>query len=115
VPTKLFGVGEDLRAAQEAGLVTSGLLRAYIFIMEVSPAVTKLISTKVEVGRLDPIFEGASYLDRAVIMCERIRDRGLYDLVWVAGVETNPTRLYEPNEAVGWNTFKSDLATKLPS
>jgi hypothetical protein len=108
-----LGVGEDLRAAQEEKLIRQGLLRAYIFIMEVTPEVTKPVKAKVGAGRVDPVFDGASYLDRVAIMCERIRERGLYDLTWAAGVKKNPTELLEPAASVGWAVLKDALASHL--
>jgi hypothetical protein len=41
-------------------------------------------------GRPDPIFQGASYLDRVAIMCERMRYSGLYHLVWALGITRSP-------------------------
>lgn len=106
---EVFGIAEDLRAAQQAGLVNDRLVRAYVFLMEVTPAVTRPVGNVVRVGEADPIFAGASYLDRMAIMCERIREAGLYDLTWAVGVETNPTRIREPRESCGWVEFKAGL------
>ena len=106
---EVFGIAEDLREAQRHGLIPQGLVLAYVFLMEMTPEVTRPVGASVNAGQIDPIFEGASYLDRMAIMCERIREQGLYDVTWAIGVETNPTRLYEPRESCGWSEFKAGL------
>jgi hypothetical protein len=106
---EVFGIAEDLRLAQEHGLVREGLVRAYIFIMEVTPSVTKPIRINVAVGQPDPIFDGKTYLQRLAIMCERIRTAGLYDLTWAIGVKTNPTEYVELSPETGWDQFKEGL------
>lgn len=58
----------------------------------------------------DPVFDGASYLDRMSVLCERIRETGLYDLTWAIAATADPIGFYEPNPSVGWNRFKADLA-----
>lgn len=106
---EVFGIAEDLRKAQDHDLVPRRLVRAYVFLMEVSPAVTQPVRASVNAGTVDPVFEGASYLDRMAIMCERLRDQGLYDLVWAVGVKTDPVELHEPRDSCGWEEFKAGL------
>ena len=43
------------------------------------------------------------------IMCERMRDSGLYHLVWAVGVIREPVGFMEPSASVGWDRFASDL------
>lgn len=88
---EVIGVAEDLRHAQDAGLIDANLHRAYIFIMEVTPEVQQPVRVSVRAGSPDPVFQGASYLERMAIMCERLRDSGLYDLAWAVGVVRHPT------------------------
>lgn len=107
---EVLGVAEDLRLAQDRGLVHPGLKRAYVFVMEASPDVTVPVRSTVSAGHIDPAFQGASYLDRMGILCERIRDTGLYDMSWAIAAQDDPARFFEPNTAVGWERFAADLA-----
>ncbi len=106
---EVLGVGEDLRAAQAHGLVSRNLRRAYIFVMEATPSVLAPVKTRGVFGAVDPVFDGASYLDRMGIICERIRDAGLYDMTWAVAATTDPVDFYEPNPRVGWERFATDL------
>jgi len=75
----------------------------------VTPAALRPVKTGRPFGSPDIIFHGATYLDRVAIMCERMRDSGLYHLVWVLGVTPSPLGFAEPSTAVGWDRFASDL------
>lgn len=107
---EVIGVAEDLRRAQAASLVPSTLQRAYVFLMEMTPAVQKPVGVTVKAGTPDPAFENATYLDRMAIMCDRLRASGLYDMTWAVGVRRDPTDFVEPLETVGWTTFSAALA-----
>lgn len=106
---EVLGVGEDLRAAQEHGLVSPNLRRAYILVMEATATVLRPVSTRGIFGTPDPVFDGASYLDRMGIVCERIRDSGLYDMTWAVAATNDPIDFFEPNPHVGWERFATDL------
>jgi hypothetical protein len=60
-------------------------------------------------GNPDVIFHGKTYLDRVAIMCERMRNSGLYHLAWVIGVIREPVSFCEPSAEVGWDRFAADL------
>ena len=106
---EVIGAAQDLKRAQENGLLPRDLRRGYIFLMEVTPAVTTPVSVRTRVGEPDPEFIGAGYLDRMAIMCERLRDDRLYDMVWALGVIREPVGFVVPRESVNWDQFKSDL------
>lgn len=106
---EVFGIAEDARQAEEHGILPPNLRRAYIYLLEVTPRVLKPIGVGNPFGKPDPIFDGASYLDRVAIMCERMRDSGLYHLAWVLGVIREPVGFIEPSPAVGWDRFASGL------
>lgn len=108
---EVLGVGEDLRAAQEHGLVPRNLRRAYIFIMETTPEVLTPVGFRGSVGVPDDVFVTASYLDRMAILCSRIRQTGLYDMTWAIAACADPIGFYEPDPDVGWVRFKGDLAS----
>lgn len=106
---EVIGAAQDLKRAQEHGLLPPGMMRGYIFLMEVTPAVTVPINVRTRVGQPDPAFVGVGYLQRMAIMCERLRGDGLYDMAWALGVVREPVGFSEPSESVNWDRFKSDL------
>ena len=106
---EVFGIAEDARQAEEHGILPPKLRRAYIYLMEVTSAVKRPIDVGHPFGKPDPIFDQASYLDRMAIMCERMRDSGLYHLVWAVGVIRAPIGFMEPSANVSWDRFASDL------
>ena len=110
---EVFGIAEDARAAEAHGILPSGLLRAYIFVMGANDDSTRPVGVGNVVGTPDPVFDGASYLERMAIMCERMRDAGLYDLVWAVGVVEEPFSWFEPRASVGWDTFTRELESGL--
>jgi hypothetical protein len=67
----------------------------------------------VQLGTPDPVFAGASYMDRKAIMLTRMRDNGLYDLAWAVGVQEQPFAWFEPRPDVSWDRFTTDLRTLL--
>jgi hypothetical protein len=106
---EVFGIAEDARQAEAHGILPPNLRRAYVYLMEVTPAVQYPVGPGRPFGRTDPIFDQASYLDRMAIMCERMRDSGLYHLVWAVGVIREPVGFMEPSVNVGWDRFAADL------
>jgi hypothetical protein len=106
---EVFGIAEDARAAEEHGILPPGLLRAYIFVMGANDDSTRPIGMGPVVGKPDPVFDAATYLDRMAIMLERMRSTGLYHLVWAVGVVEEPFSWFEPRESIGWDAFVSGL------
>lgn len=106
---EVFGIAEDARQAEAHGILPPNLRRAYIYLMEITDAVQYPVKTGSMFGKPDPVFDRASYLDRVAIMCERLRDSGLYHLVWVVGVIRDPVGFMEPSASVGWDRFAADL------
>lgn len=110
---EMFGIAQDARAAEEHGLLPPNLLRAFIFIMGANDDSLRSVRTGRAVGVVDPVFDGASYMDRMAIMLERMRDDGLYHLAWALGVQEDPFGWFEPSPAVGWDRFSADLRQML--
>lgn len=107
---EVFGVAEDLRQAEKNGLLPATMRRAYVFIMGMTEDSTvPVIPQRVAVGHVDEAFEKASYLQRAALMCERMKNSGLYHMTWAVGVQDDPFRWEEPREAVGWQSFADGL------
>ena len=105
----VFGAAEDARQAANHGILPANLRRACIYLLEVTPSVGKPVNFGEPFGNPDMVFNGASYLDRLAIMCERMRDSGLYHLALVLGVTRDPIGFTEPSAEVGWDRFASDL------
>lgn len=106
---EVFGIAEDARQAELHGILPPNLRRAYIYLLEVTQAVMRPVGTGKPFGSPDIIFHGKTYLDRVAIMCERMRESGLYHLTWVIGVIRDPVGFFEPSAEVGWDRFSSDL------
>jgi hypothetical protein len=106
---EVFGIAEDARQAEARGILPPNLRRAYIYLMEVTPAVMYPVGNGRPYGKPDPIFDQTSYLERMAIMCGRMRDSGLYHLVWAVGVIRAPIGFMEPSLGVGWDRFAADL------
>jgi Restriction endonuclease XhoI len=106
---EVFGIAEDARQAEQHGVLPPNLRRAYIYLLELTPATQVPVQTGKPFGTPDTVFQGASYLDRVAIMCERVRDSGLYHLTWALGITRDPVGFAEPCAAVGWDRFAADL------
>jgi len=106
---EIFGMAEDSRQAEAHGLLPENMKRAYVFIMGITPNSTKPVTTANGVGAVDPAFRHASYLDRAAIMCERMRETHLFHLVWAIGVHDETLEYRETRPSVGWSRFAADL------
>lgn len=81
--------------------------------MEITPEAQKPVGARTRIGVPDPAFRGAGCVDRMAIMCERLREDGLYDMAWALGVTRNPTGFLEPRVTVGRNRFTMDLRRAL--
>lgn len=107
---EVFGVAEDLRQAERSPQLQATMRRAYVFVMGVTDESTAPRTTQqVAVGSVDKVFQDASYLDRAAIMCERMRETGLYHLTWAVGIQEEPFGWTEPLASVGWDAFSAGL------
>lgn len=108
-----FGIAEDAKQAEAHGILPPNMLRAYIFIMGESYESTRPVSGGSPFGWLDPVFESASYMERAAIMCRRVRETGLYQLTWMLAVAEYPFSWHEPDEDIGYERFLADLRAGL--
>lgn len=106
---EVFGVAEDARRAEAHGLLPKGLRRVYVFIMGITPESTRPVAIGHLIGKADPEFSGASYVQRTAIMCRRLRETGLYDMTWAVGVQEDPFAWHDPDPRVGWDRFASDI------
>ncbi|MEU8158844.1 PaeR7I family type II restriction endonuclease [Micromonospora parva] len=111
---EVFGIAEDARQAERHGILPANMRRAYIFVMGINPDSARPVGVGSPLGSPDPIFKGASYLQRTAIMCKRMRDSGLYHLTWAVGVTEEPFSWTEPDREVGWDRFVADLRRAFP-
>lgn len=54
---------------------------------------------------VDPVFKGASYLQRFETMCSRMLREKLYDAIWLVFVDTDKRKITEPVKALSFNNF----------
>ncbi|MER6093599.1 PaeR7I family type II restriction endonuclease [Streptomyces bluensis] len=107
---EVFGVAEDLRQAEERKLLPRTMRRAYVFVMGMTDESTAAVGApRVAAGEMDTVFTGASYFERAAIMCERMQETGLYHFAWAVGIREDPFGWSEPRDAVNWENFSRGL------
>lgn len=111
---EVFGMAQDARAAEEHGLLPAGLRRAYVFVMGANADSLRPVGVANVVGTPDPVFQGASYMQRMAITCRRMRDDGLFDLAWAVAVREDPFSWFEPDPDVGWDRFRADMGRGSP-
>jgi hypothetical protein len=116
---RMLGIAKDAQLAQMHDILPMSLRRAHLHLQELAPE---------EAGRQrsdDPqpseqpvhanesIVLGADRFRQGAKRCERMRDSGLYHLVWVVGVTRDPFGFTEPSPALRWDRFASDLRSCL--
>lgn len=90
--SRILGVAKDTQLAQREGLLPIRMRRAHVHIQE-----------------LTADERDGDLFTEAAIMCNRMRDIGLYHSVWTAGVTRDPLAFTEPTPALGWDRFGADL------
>jgi hypothetical protein len=103
------GIAEDARQAGLHGVLPPNLRRACIRLLEATPATQVPVRTGRPFGMPGPLFQGAPYLGRVAIMRERVRDSGLFHLVWAPGIIRSPAGFTEPSPAAGRDRFAAGL------
>lgn len=94
---RALGVAKDTQLAQLHGILPTSLRRAHVHVHECDAAPDSA----------GP--QGDSSLSAAVTTSQRMRDSGLYDLVWVVGITRDPLGFSEPADALSWARFAADL------
>ena len=106
-----LGNAVDLaRASGTGGRLAKAPWSGYVFVMEDGPASRKP-EKAVAGGDLDPVFFGASYLDRMAILCRRMVSAGLYTAAWVVATSSPPDFTWsEPDpQYSGFEQFSDSL------
>ena len=62
---------------------------------------------------IDPDFEGASYLDRFLLLCDRLRRKSLYQAVWLVFANPEDGVAYEPSSALTYDKFIANIVMAL--
>lgn len=62
---------------------------------------------------IDPDFEGASYLDRFLLLCDRLRRKSLYQAVWLVFANPEDGVAYEPSPALTYDKFIANIVMVL--
>jgi hypothetical protein len=109
---RVLGVAKDAQLAQMHGILPVNLCRAHVHLQELAPAGTGPEPTGQLSRTENAILRGADGFSRAATMCERMRDSGLYHLVWMFGVTRNPLGFTEPSPTLGWDRFAANLRSR---
>lgn len=59
------------------------------------------------------IFEGASYLDRFLLLCDRLRRKSLYQAVWLVFANPEDGVAYEPSTLLSYDKFIANIVMAL--
>lgn len=62
---------------------------------------------------VDPVFNGASYLDRFFILCDRLRRKSLYQAVWLVFADPERGVAYEPSPDLTYDKFIANIVMAL--
>lgn len=62
---------------------------------------------------IDPEFNGASYLKRLSVLCRRLLSEGLYQAVWIVGVDPEKGLIMEPEPDLTYEKFIASIASRL--
>lgn len=62
---------------------------------------------------IDPDFEGASYLDRFLLLCDRLRRKSLYQAVWLVFANPEDGVAYEPSTLLSYDKFIANIVMAL--
>lgn len=62
---------------------------------------------------VDPVFDGASYLDRFLILCDRLRRKSLYQAVWLVFADPERGVAYEPSPDLTYEKFMANIVMAL--
>ena len=81
-------------------------LLGYLFLLRDEPKVSRPVSNKEPHFEVDPAFKGASYAERAEILCRRLVLERLYDTACLLlSTSEEPTRITEPSEDLSFRRF----------
>lgn len=61
----------------------------------------------------DPVFNEASYLDRFLILCDRLRRKSLYQAVWLVFADPEIGVAYEPSSDLTYDKFIANIVMAL--
>lgn len=107
-----IGVACDAKTACDDNLMPSSIPPALCYVMivtdnEDSAATTRI--AKSDCLNYDPIYDGASYQDRARIFCERLRQKGLYQAVWLVVANPQTSEVTEPSPDLTYDKFLASI------
>jgi hypothetical protein len=113
-----IGSAVDLKAAKEKGLLPESFWNGYVFVMADTPESRSRVAVQGAASlHTDPVFDGASYLDRATILCRRLVEQQLYNAAWMVATTRPPYFGWSEPEPhlTGFDEFASKLLTALPN
>jgi len=107
-----IGSAVDVWRAYEAGRFGSTRpWLGYFFILEDAPESTRPVSLPSTIFPVDPVFDGSSYRDRYLVLCQRLIRERLYDAACFLTATAGPqSTIYEPAEELSFAAFASKIA-----
>lgn len=115
-----LGSATDVEFAVKGHLMEPTALRpnfGYVLIVNENKESLKKVSSKqrsnTPIYGTDPLFEGASYVDRFVVMGQRLLSERIYQAVWVATVDLEAGTAREPSPYLTYEKFMAGVKSWL--
>lgn len=115
--TMRMPVSEEVAAAFDEHLLGSSSIppvMGYVMIVHDCPD-SRIVGRGVRSAHfpIDPDFEGASYLDRFLLLCDRLRRKSLYQAVWLVFANPEDGVAYEPSALLSYDKFIANIVMAL--
>ena len=85
----------------------------YAFVIRDEKKSQKAVGVKEPHFKVDPAFRGASYQDRARLLCSRLALERAYDKAWFVIADPIVGVVNEPDEEMTWAKFKAAIQGKV--
>lgn len=69
-------------------------------------------SSRKSIYPIDSVFDGASYMQRLVVLCRRLLSERLYQAVWIVGVDPITGTVEEPDQNLTYEKFIETLSAQ---
>lgn len=89
-------------------------IAGYVMVVRKCEASTKPTKRKNEpIYPIDPVFDGASYLERLTILCRRLMNERLYQAIWIVAVDPSTGEVTEPDPGLTYEKFIARIEAQL--
>ncbi len=62
---------------------------------------------------MDSMFENTTYIDRFMILCQRLRQENIFNAVWFIVVNPETGNVYEPDSDLNYDSFVAEIKGKI--